>query len=322
MRFLNTLAAVAPVCGFLAATFVVATPGSVAAQTCPDYTHAAGEVLDYPLDELENGVSIEMLAGGDIDLSSCADVEGYGHFVAAPDYEITLAELPEGYGMMIGVQSECDTMLLVNGPDGTYSFNDDFEGFNPVLGRADGAGTYDIWVGTYDSDICEATLMLGVASGVEFLNEGNADGSWSLSANDGTCPDPSLDGAALSLTAADLSAGHVEAMLAGGDVDIGLCADLPGFGNVITAPDYDLDIDGLEANGQFTIGVASECDTILLVNDPTGEWHYNDDANGSVNPELKLGAGNGRYDVWVGTYGTDICEAELTFKAAGPRLTK
>lgn len=319
MRILNTLAAAAPVCGFLAATFVVATPNFVSAQTCPDYSQTPGEVLDYPLDALQEGVSIDMLAGGDIDLSGCADVEGYGYFVAAPDYQITLPDMPAGFGMMIGVQSACDTMLLVNGPDATYSFNDDFDVFNPVVTRTDGAGTYDIWVGTYDTEICEATLMLAVAEGVEQLD---ANAGWSMDQAAGQCPDPSLDGAALSLTADDLSAGHVEAMLAGGDVDLAYCADLPGFGNVITAPDYDLDISGLPANGRFTIGVASDCDTILLVNDATGAWHYNDDENGTVNPALTLGAGDGRYDVWVGTYDSEICEAELTFSAAAPRLTK
>lgn len=322
MRFLNSLATSAPVRGLVAACLMIAAPTFAAAQSCPDFAAPAATDISYTLAELEAGVSVEMLAGGDVDLSSC-DIEGFGYFVSAPDYEVTVPDMPEGYGLMVGVDSTCDTMLLINGPDAQYSFNDDYDNLNPMLVRMDGAGAYDIWVGTLDTEVCEATLMLIAGAGFEELAAADLSGlDGDLAAASGACPDPMLDGSPLSLTAADLTAGHVEAMLAGGDVDLANCADLPGFGNVITNPDYDLDIDGLAENGQFTIGVTSECDTILLVNDAAGEWHYSDDENSSHNPELKLSAGNGRYDVWVGTYGTEICDAELTFADAGQRLTK
>lgn len=317
MRFLNSLAASPALRGIVATSLLLLAPGIAAAQSCPDFQAPAGQVLTQTAADLEQGVQISMLAGGDVDVSAC-DVDGYGYFVTAPDFEIDLADIPAGAALMLAVQSECDTMLLVNGPDGQYSFNDDYDGFDPALLRMDGAGVYDIWVGTYGTEVCDANLALLVGDASIF----DATDAGYAAADTGACPDPALEGASLVLTAADLTAVHEEAMLAGGDVDIGGCMELPGFGNVITAPDYDLDIEGLAQNGQFTITVTSECDTILLVNDAAGEWQYNDDANNSHNPELKLTAGNGRYDVWVGTYDTEICDAVVTFADAGQRRTK
>jgi serine protease Do len=45
-------------------------------------------------------------------------------------------------------------------------------------------------------------------------------------------------------------------------------------------------------------------DTTLIVNDPTGAWHCNDDASGNtLNPLVVLTQPRaGQYDIWVGSY--------------------
>lgn len=51
--------------------------------------------------------------------------------------------------LSIQVQSPNDTTLIVRGPGGSWC-NDDSEGKNPGLGGQWLAGTYRIWVGSYD----------------------------------------------------------------------------------------------------------------------------------------------------------------------------
>ena len=48
--------------------------------------------------------------------------------------------------------------------------------------------------------------------------------------------------------------------------------------------------------------VRSSGDTTLLINDAAGNWHCNDDADGT-NPMVSISnPPNGQYDVWVGSY--------------------
>jgi hypothetical protein len=52
----------------------------------------------------------------------------------------------------------------------------------------------------------------------------------------------------------------------------------------------------------------------MLVRTPDGQWHYDDDFNGNLNPRINLTntvALNGRVDVWVGTYGGTTCPATI-----------
>lgn len=87
-------------------------------------------------------------------------------------------------------------------------------------------------------------------------------------------------------------------ILAGGEEDISW---LGYFGNVADAPDLSLFYEAGVL--PLTIYVEdAETDTVLLINDPTGEWHYNDDTNG-VNPSITFSRPeSGRYDIWIGTF--------------------
>lgn len=83
-------------------------------------------------------------------------------------------------------------------------------------------------------------------------------------------------------------------------------------GHVISRPDFEFQIDGLEQYRRLEIRVSGSCDTVLLVNDASGNWYFNDDGWGNLNPLVNLASPrSGTYDIWVGTYGTNLCGATL-----------
>lgn len=89
----------------------------------------------------------EGTSGGTIDASSLSD-ECTGQIDDTPDHlfvaEGAFADL------RVMVNSESDTTLVIQRPDGSYLCNDDGdENFNPVIDGAFGQGTYKIWVGSY-----------------------------------------------------------------------------------------------------------------------------------------------------------------------------
>ena len=68
-------------------------------------------------------------------------------------------------------------------------------------------------------------------------------------------------------------------------------------------PDYELNY----APGQYELGffVQGAADTTLVVNDPAGNWHCNDDFDsaGGTNPGIVFSNPlSGNYDIWVGVY--------------------
>lgn len=73
-----------------------------------------------------------------------------GYIADAPDYRLRFNQ-PAGLPLIISVNAQSDTTLVVNGPDGRWHCDDDSgEGLNPSL-RFDNpqGGQYDIWVGVY-----------------------------------------------------------------------------------------------------------------------------------------------------------------------------
>ncbi|MEM6914315.1 MAG: serine protease [Pseudomonadota bacterium] len=93
----------------------------------------------------------EIQAGGNLQ-ASAAQKDCAGFVADAPDIRLTYeaGEFP----LRIYVESDADTTLLINRPDGTWLCNDDREegDLNPeILMRSPMAGQYDVWVGTYES---------------------------------------------------------------------------------------------------------------------------------------------------------------------------
>lgn len=94
-------------------------------------------------------------------------------------------------------------------------------------------------------------------------------------------------------------------MQAGGDIDVsaylgGACA---GF--VTAQPDLDLAYSGAAGNSLRFYFVANDpsADTVMVINDPSGEWWCSDDSYDTYNPTIDfITALDGTYDIWVGTY--------------------
>ncbi|MCU4654772.1 peptidase S1 [Roseibacterium sp. SDUM158016] len=130
-----------------------------------------------------------------------------------------------------------------------------------------------------------------------------------------SCPDVGLGGAPLGYGAGQLQGGLSFDVIAGGNIDLGACGSAPGYGWIVEAPDFELTLSGAAADESLTLSVSGDCDTVLLVNDATGEWFFSDDEGGGLDPAISIApARNGVYDIWVGTYGTETCPSVLTLQ--------
>jgi hypothetical protein len=131
------------------------------------------------------------------------------------------------------------------------------------------------------------------------------------------CPDYSIDA---TFGEFDLEAGFLpdpmsRPVAAGGDVDLASCPDVPISGWVSAAPDMQINYTGA-GGGALTITAISftGVDLILLINDPNGEWHTDDDSGFSNGPTVTISdAAEGVYDIWVGTYSGGKDAALLMF---------
>lgn len=135
-----------------ALAFVAAIVAAGAAEACPNYNARAafGEIF-LPGNFAPDPYVRNVTAGGGYFLPNCG-LNWQGWVAAAPDFEFTYQG---GYGfpLTIGIASNADTVILINGPDGVFYFNDDAQG-NWGLGGAitfpnAAPGVYDIWIGTY-----------------------------------------------------------------------------------------------------------------------------------------------------------------------------
>ncbi len=136
----------------------------------------------------------------------------------------------------------------------------------------------------------------------------------SLSGAAMACPTITEGRASYSVTGEDLYSPNTYSVVAGGNHDLQSC----GFnhtGNVIAQPDFSFYTSGMGEYGRLEIEVTSQsCDTILLVNAADASWWYDDDSNGELRPAIDLygqGVISGRIDVWVGTYGSTTCNANV-----------
>jgi len=124
------------------------------------------------------------------------------------------------------------------------------------------------------------------------------------------CPDYGQDGAGLNYTSDQAYSPRAHALTAGGPVDLSACPQ-PGYGHVVSAPDFTLQFSGNSMGRALELRVDGNCDTVLLVNDAHANWHFNDD-DYSIDPRIRIGsAPEGIYDIWIGTFDPDLCSAQL-----------
>lgn len=221
-----------------------------------------------------------------------------GWIANAPDFSVTYQA--GSFNLTLGANSSSDTTLIVNDPYGNWYCDDDSgDGLNPLLTFTNPAsGRYDIWIGSYSQgDYADATLSiseLGQVSSGGGYSSGPSYGSidFSLPANFGSVslragftPDP--------YRVNIVSGGNIQASQARSG-----CA-----GWVSAAPDFELHYTA-GSSLPLILSAASSSDTTILVNDPNGNWHCNDDGgNAGLNPALTFhNPGSGTYDIWIGSY--------------------
>lgn len=124
---------------------------------------------------------------------------------------------------------------------------------------------------------------------------------WASSAAQ-ACPDWRLRPpfGAVELVAGFLPDPYGRSVTAGGSYNLANCG-FNATGWVAAAPDFDLYYTA--GGAPLTFYVNSSYDTVLLISDPNGNWYFDDDSAGNLNPAITFNNPmSGLYDVWIGTY--------------------
>lgn len=88
---------------------------------------------------------------------------------------------------------------------------------------------------------------------------------------------------------------------AGGQNEISNCG-VGGWGWTARRPDYRVQYRSSGASA-LTFIIQSNVDTVLLINDPFGNWHFDDDGGQGLGGALRFpNASAGQYDIWIGSY--------------------
>lgn len=136
-----------------ALAFAAAMIVAGAAEACPNYNARAafGEIF-LPGNFAPDPYVRNVTAGGGHYMPNCG-LNWQGWVAAAPDFEFTY-QGGFGFPLTIGINSNADTIILINDPNGDWFYSDDAGGGwglggaitfpNPV------PGTYDIWIGAYN----------------------------------------------------------------------------------------------------------------------------------------------------------------------------
>lgn len=274
----------------IGAAAIAAAPA--AAQTISVQPHYGSITLDSGF--VPDPHTIQLQAGGTQDADRLGDA-CWGYVSDAPDYNLyyTAGSFP----LYISATSDSDTVLIVNDPAGNWHCNDDImESLDSgVSFDRPSSGLYNIWVGRFgvQGEFVPAQLHI---SELGFAGVGGMSGNdlgldYSLPANYGE----------RSLTAGFIPDPVNIEVLAGGNVDVG-ASDMEGcWGYASAAPDFELTYTA----GSFDLylSATSDTDTVLIVNDPSGNWVCNDDGAEGLNPGIQISdPQSGVYDIWVGTY--------------------
>jgi hypothetical protein len=130
------------------------------------------------------------------------------------------------------------------------------------------------------------------------------------------CPDWRQNGQTVTYGPGQLDRAQSFTFQAGGPYSLSQCPT-PGTGWAAAAPHLTMTLQGQGGGRNLVFRVDAPCDTVLLVNDASAGWHFNDDSQG-LNPGLTLpAAADGVYDVWIGTFGQTGCTARLDVSTSG-----
>ncbi|CAN5328598.1 peptidase S1 [soil metagenome] len=156
MKTLFTLSAAA---GLLLAAPVALGAGMASAQNAslrPNFGTASLRTGFTP-----DPYTVDVYAGGTIDVYTDTDLPGacVGNISDAPDFRVTY-QAGRRLPLVFRTVSRGDTTLVINGPDGRWSCDDDSfgDGDAQVVFRHPQSGTYDVWVGVLGASGVQATL--------------------------------------------------------------------------------------------------------------------------------------------------------------------
>ncbi|MEJ6388069.1 protein kinase domain-containing protein [Gymnodinialimonas ulvae] len=130
---------------------------------CPSWA-VPGSELSYTGTDIYTPQTVLLRASGTVNLDGCADlpfnVTGFTDQI--PDFTLYTSEMAQFRRLQLEVLAPCDTTLLVNTNDALWHFDaNSGESGGPLLdltGQTAIEGRIDIWVGTPDGAICDATL--------------------------------------------------------------------------------------------------------------------------------------------------------------------
>jgi hypothetical protein len=142
--------------------FVLVASGS-AAIACPTVMQGRAS-YNVTGDFLYSPQSYGVTAGGDQSLRGCGWNHS-GYVISQPDFSFYTSGMGAYGRLEIEVTSAaCDTVLLVNSANGSWYYDDDSAGsLRPrinLYGTSNTQGRVDVWVGTFGSSLCSATLEM------------------------------------------------------------------------------------------------------------------------------------------------------------------
>ena len=144
----------------------IAALAATTAVSAQDYSRSPA----YGTVSLNGGFSpdpytVNLQSGGSIDAGQSIGGSCRGFIANAPDVRLQFS--PGSLPLILSVNANADTTLVVNAPDGRWYCDDDGgNGSNPsVRFGSPMSGQYDIWVGTYaNSSMQSATLFISEVS--------------------------------------------------------------------------------------------------------------------------------------------------------------
>lgn len=236
----------------------------------------------------EAPVSANVRAGGAISAERL-DAACYGYINEAPSLAL---DLRQGGPVYIAGATDEDTTLIVRGPDGAFTCDDDGAGYpHPGISFDDAApGRYDIWFATFAAGVGYPAGAIHVSSDA-FITDNPFT----------RAPNPALPAeTVLRLSENFANDPRRIDVSAGGEAGLDLLdSSCPGYSD--EAPDAEISYQAGDLDLYMLL--ETDGDATLAVRTPAGETLCNDDQQG-LNPGVQISdPQSGRYLVWAGVLG-------------------
>jgi len=219
----------------------------------------------------------------------------------------------DGFEFVVETVTECDPTLAIHDANGQWHFNDDGPtDLQPqlVVNGASLNGNVDIWVGSFGGGTCQGTIVFQTRPASASSSGGFTPPGGGGATPVAGCPAPGTQGTLVQTTGTALYSPTDYSLTAGGPTEVSTCGlPVDAWGFFGANPNFSFMLSGMEEYGRLEIEAFAECDTVMLVRTPDGQWHFNDDTNG-LDPAINITPAantNGQVDVWLGTYGGGTC---------------